>query len=193
MIFLIDTCSDQIILSLIKDNKIIDIHQEENDTDLSTRIMSLVDDLFKKNNIAAKSIEKIFIVNGPGSFTGIRVGVTIAKILGLTLNIPLIPISKLELLSSSIEGYSMPIIDARRGYVFGAIYNNLEIVKEDSHILLEELKQAGDYKLVENSNEIDILKVINKHMNDNPVNPHELVPNYLKKTEAEQNYDKKNQ
>ncbi len=191
MSFFIDTCSDDIILALIKDD-IIDIKREKNDQDLSTRIMTLVDNLFKKNNIKPIDLKKIYVVNGPGSFTGIRVGVTIAKTMGYCLNIPLIKISKLELLSSSIEGYSMPIIDARRGYVFGAIYNDLNPVIEDKHILLEELKQQGNYQIIEDSKNIDILKVINKHKNDIPVNPHELNPNYLKRTEAEEVYDKKN-
>ncbi len=187
----IDTCSDEIILALINKD-IVDVHKETNDTDLSTRIMSLVDDLFKKNNLKPTDIKKIFIVNGPGSFTGIRVGVTIAKMMGFCLNIPLIKISKLEVLSSSKEGYSMPIIDARRGFVFGAIYKDLEAVVLDKHILFDELKLLGDYPIVDNSKNINILKIINKHEDDMPINPHELIPNYLKKTEAEEVYDSKN-
>ncbi len=191
MSFYIDTCADEIILALVK-NKIVDIYREKNDTDLSTRIMSLIDNLFKKNNITPNDITKIYIVNGPGSFTGIRVGVTIAKLMGFCLNIPLIKISKLEVLSSACEGYSIPVIDARRGYVFGAVYNNLEMIYSDRHILIDELKELYNYPIIETSTNIDILKVIKKHENDMPITSHELNPNYLKRTEAEENYDSKN-
>lgn len=187
----INTCSDQLILALIEDS-IIDEIREENNNTLSDKIMVLLNDLINRNNIKISEIQKIFIVTGPGSFTGIRIGLTIAKIISFSFNIPLIQISNLELLSSSIPGKSMPIIDARRGYVFGAIYDDLNPIFYDSHILLSDLEKQGNYPKIDNSKNVDILKVIKKNYNDVPQNPHLITPKYLKRTEAEEKNDKKN-
>ena len=66
------------------------------------------------------------MVNGPGSFTGIRVGVSIDKVIAWGFNIPIIPVSSLELLATTNQEfkYSIPIIDARRGYVYAGVYDS---------------------------------------------------------------------
>ena len=159
--------------------------------------------VFKKANITPKDLDKIIVVTGPGSFTGIRIGVTIAKTIAWSLNIPIVPISGLTAMaiSNKQEGYSMPLIDARRGFVYGALYdNNINSIVEDSHILLEELvKKCYDYRpitvitnneIVTNYNvngyEPDILKIVTYFKNKEGLNPHMINPIYLKKTEAEE-------
>jgi len=80
--------------------------------------------MFDKNDIAKDEITKIIVVNGPGSFTGIRIGVTIAKVYAWTLKIDITTITSLEamaLSSKSNTTYKVPMIDARRGYVFAGI------------------------------------------------------------------------
>ena len=74
----------------------------------------------KKNQI-----DNIFIVNGPGSFTGTRIGVTVAKVMAWSLNIDIIPISSLEIMASydSDKKYVCSFIDARRGFVFAGVYD----------------------------------------------------------------------
>ena len=184
----IDTCN-AFIVSIIKNNEIIYINKDSSNTDTSSKIMPVIDDAFKSTNLNINDIDKIFVVNGPGSFTGIRVGVTIAKTISYCLNIPLIKLSELELLATTpTNNYNMPIIDARRGYVFGAIYDkDLNIYYEESHILFDELKaKLSSYNIVDNYENIDLIKLINKHEFDEPINPHELKPNYLKNTEAEE-------
>lgn len=189
MIYLfIDTASNNLIISIVKNMEMIYCFNELNDTTLSSKIMPIIDEAFKKTNLKINDIDKIFIVNGPGSFTGIRVGVTIAKVIGWSLNIPLIVLSELELLATiaSNTKYNVPIIDARRGYVYAGIYDqHLNSYLEEQHILLKELKLPDDYTLI-SSGDINIIKIIKKHENDLAINPHELKPNYLKKTEAEE-------
>ena len=79
--------------------------------------------MFEKAKLQAKDIDKIIVVNGPGSFTGIRIGLTIAKVYAWSLKIPITTIYSLEAMSISSEGKKVhvPIINARRGYVFAAI------------------------------------------------------------------------
>jgi tRNA threonylcarbamoyladenosine biosynthesis protein TsaB len=185
----IDTCNS-FIISIIKDYKIIYINKDLSNTLTSNKVMPIIDEAFKTTNLKINDVDKIFVVNGPGSFTGIRVGVTIAKTISYCLNIPLIKLSELELLATSATNcYVMPIIDARRGYVYGAIYDkDLNIYFKESHILLDELKNklSDNYNVVDNYDNIDLIKLIKKHENDETINPHELKPNYLKNTEAEE-------
>lgn len=185
----IDTCN-AFIISIIKNNEIIYINKDFSNSNTSSKVMPVIDEAFKNTKLTINDIDKIFVVNGPGSFTGIRVGVTIAKTMAYSLNIPLIKLSELELLATTLtDSYNVPIIDARRGYVYGAIYDkDLNIYYKESHILLDELKTKlpDNYKFVDNYDEIDLIKLIKKHESSDVVNPHELKPNYLKNTEAEE-------
>ena len=158
----------------------------------------VIKEAFREANIKPKDLDKIFAVNGPGSFTGIRVGLTVAKVMAWSLNIPVVPISSLEVIASTPnDGTNIALIDARRGYVYAGAYDkDLNPIMEDKHILLSDIKIDGTYVSYDNFEglkpNIDILKVIKKHEKDKKVNPHTLNPKYLKLTEAEENLLKKN-
>ena len=197
---LIDTTTSNITVSIVKDQKILYKYQEKILTDMSSKILPIIDKGLKENKLFLNDIDKLFIVNGPGSFTGIRVGVTVAKTIAWALKKEIIPISSLELMATTntSKKYIVPMIDARRGNVFGGIYDTeLNCIKEDKLINLNELINNLDegYEFVsyENINldvikpDIDVLKIINRHINDIGINPHNLNPNYLKLTEAEEN------
>ena len=197
---LIDTCTNNVVIGLLKDKEIIDQRNDINDKSLSTNFTVWVKELLNRNNLTSKDISTIFVAIGPGSFTGIRVGVTFAKVLAWSLNIKVIPFSSLELIASTSDSdVIVPLIDARRDYVFAGIYDkNLNSLMEDKYILLtdlqEKLKQYQDIEFVTLDEfefdtvkpNVDIKKVVEKHFLDEGVNPHSLNPNYLKKTEAEE-------
>ena len=201
----INTSTKKLVISIIVDNEIKFNYVDDNNNDLSSRIMPIIDDAFKSTNLKPEDIDTIFVTNGPGSFTGIRIGLTIAKVMAWGLKIKVVSISSLELMASidTDKDYIAPLIDARRDYVFAGLYDkNLNSIIEDRHILLEEFKSLVkdkdlvyvshdefDFDVVNNS--YDILKVINKHINDEGVNPHALNPNYLKLTEAEEKLKEK--
>lgn len=202
----IDTSTTNSIVALYKGVNALEIIKEENIRDVSSHIMPMIDRLFKNNNLKIKQLNKIFVVNGPGSFTGLRIGVTIAKTLAWSLNIPVVPVSSLEVLASTnFDGdYIIPYIDARRDCVFAGIYDDkLDIIISDQHININSLFSYlnGNKKYVFVGNDevnligripsnINLDKVIIKHLNDEGVNPHSLIPNYLKKTEAEEKLNK---
>ncbi|MCI8778271.1 MAG: tRNA (adenosine(37)-N6)-threonylcarbamoyltransferase complex dimerization subunit type 1 TsaB [Bacilli bacterium] len=204
----IDTSTKFITLSIIKDNKQCYFFHEKVFEELSVKILPLISDALKQCNLKAHDINKIYIVTGPGSFTGIRIGLTIFKVIAWTLKIDIVPISSLELIASTKTDtdYIVPCIDARRGNCYIAIYNeNLDMIVSDrftsfqsfiDDILLDKTFQIVTYDDIDNGNkivpQIDIIKVINKHKNDLPINPHMINPNYLKKTEAEENFERKN-
>ena len=194
MYLFIDTSLKYPTVSILKDGKILYLFHEEIDSDMSSKIMPIIDEGFKKINKKIDDIDKIIVVNGPGSFTGIRIGVTIGKTIAWALKKDIITISSLEYMATTNvdTDYIVPIIDARRGNVFAGIYDrHLNVIKEDSLISLEELKKSIDsnYTIVSydlNNVDVDVLKVINKHKGDKSLNPHSVNPNYLKLTEAEE-------
>lgn len=209
MILFLDTASSYRIVSVFDGTKEIITKLEKNDIDLSSKMLPLIESTLNEASIKPSQIDKIMVVTGPGSFTGIRIGVTIAKTWAWTLKKKIIPISELELLSTTpFDGdYIVPYIDARRDYGYAGVYNQEgNLVIEDSHIkretLLEKLPKNKKivfvtddqievpYPIVEPS--IKISKIIAKHIDDEGVNPHECNPNYLKKTEAEENLEKGN-
>ena len=186
----IDTCSNCLIISTIINNKLDYFFIDKNNNDTSSKVMNVL----KEAVCDINTVDKIFVVNGPGSFTGIRVGVTIAKTIGFCLNIPIIKLSELELLATTKTDtkYNVSLIDARRGYVYAGIYDkDLNCYLEDQHILLNDIKYPDSYTVIDNYDNIDLLKIIKKHEFDEPINPHDLKPNYLKRTEAEEKLDDK--
>ncbi len=202
-ILYIDTSSSYLYAGIVSDDKLLCEVKKEFGHSLSEEALPNIAKLFAEKKLAAKDIDKILVVNGPGSFTGIRIGITIAKVYAWSLNIPIATLSALEVmaLSSSSEMVHIPIINARRGYVFAAIYDqaNKEMLSP-RHIkleeLLQELQKQKDYTFITNDEfeEIeniekynpDIEKVVNHFKNIEPINPHGVNPNYLKLTEAEE-------
>jgi len=205
MILFIDTTTSYPVVAVSDGCNIKDIYNSKIDSDISVSIFSIIEDMFKKLEITPKDIKTIMVANGPGSFTGTRIGVTIAKVYGYSFNLKVIPVSSLELLATtSVETeYVVPMIDARRGYVFAGIYdNNLNVIKEDSYISLEDLNNEllnKNYTFISNdefdfetmNSKINLEKLLLKHMDDEGVNVHSLNPNYLKKTEAEEKLNDK--
>lgn len=208
MSLFIDTSNFKLIIGVIDENKNIvkSYYNEILKGDLSSKIFDVLKNCIDQSEILPNDIDKIYVVTGPGSFTGVRIGVTIAKTYAWALKKKVIPISSLEVLASTHcnTKYIVPMIDARREAVYAGIYdNNLNIISPDCYITLEDLnsKLTTDYTFISDdeitnfdvtTSNIDILKIINKHINDNGIDPHDLKPNYLKLTEAEVNLNRKN-
>ena len=89
--------------------------------------------ILKENNLTFKNLSAIAISQGPGSYTGLRIGVSAAKGLSYSLDIPLIAVDTLASLASQVkfnDGIIIPMIDARRMEVYSAIFNsNLEKIR----------------------------------------------------------------
>lgn len=196
----INTSTIKTVIAIVINNQIQYLYKKNSSNDLSICLMPIIDEAFRKANMKQNDIDTIFVTNGPGSFTGIRIGLTVAKIMAWGLKIKVIPISSLELMASTKtdKEYIAPLIDARRDYVFAGLYDNkLNSIIDDSYILLDNFKKEVNDKEVfyvsndefdfkVNESDYDILKIIDKHKNDDGINPHKLNPNYLKNTEAEE-------
>lgn len=204
-ILYIDTTTTYLYTGVVEDNKLLSEIKKEYKKDLSSVTLKNISDMLDSIHLKINDIDKIMVVNGPGSFTGIRIGVTLAKTLAYSLKKEIITISSLEAmaLSSKKNIITIPIIDARRGYVYGAIYDkdNNPILK-DQYIKLEVLKLASDnliddYTFIGNNSLVDdieeydpnILKIVTTYKDKESINPHLVNPIYLKKTEAEENIE----
>ena len=138
----IDTSYKALVLGLLKDDTIIDQIQIMSEFNFSEIMLPQLDKLLRKNDLKPNEIKKIFVVVGPGSFTGIRIGLTAAKILAQVLDIKIIPLSSLEFMATTdVETkYLISVIDARHVMVFGGIYNrNGDCICEDKYCQLDEL------------------------------------------------------
>ena len=201
-ILYIDTSSSYLYTSIVENDKLISEIKEEFGQSLSEVALPRIASMFDKNNLSPKDIDKIIVVNGPGSFTGIRIGITIAKIYAWSLNIPITTIYSLEAMAISSKNniYHVPILNARRGYVYTAIYDeDYKEVLKPCHILLtdlqEKLKDIKEYEYISNdefddldvnSYSPDMVKVVNYFKDKENINPHAVNPEYLKLTEAEE-------
>lgn len=114
----------------------------------SITLMKKVEELLAYCNLTMKEIEGICVAKGPGSYTGLRIGVTAAKTLAYTLNIPLYSVSSLQVMAATTRMHDflmIPVIDARRDHVFTGTYRfkgtHLETLTEDRYISIDALNQ----------------------------------------------------
>lgn len=205
-VFYLDTSSSYLYSAIVRDDKVIASISKKMDRDLSKMTLPAIAELFEEAHLTPNEIDKILVVNGPGSFTGVRIGVTIAKVYAWSLSKKISVLSSLEAMASSVEQYDyiVPMIDARRGYVFAGIYdqngtavmNNQYILKTTLEVAMDQL--PGKICIVTNDNvssdKFPVLsyqpnyeRIVTRYENLKEIHPHLVSPEYLKKTEAEEN------
>ncbi len=196
----IDTSSSDVSIAIYKDNMILSSITKNIPGGHSIYTVSFIEQLLKDNLLVPKDIERIMVVTGPGSFTGLRIGVTIAKVYAYLEKIEVIPISSLKMRSISFTHKNcLSLIDAHHDNYYVGLYdeNNNDIMKEKfmkKDEVLEIIKKykptiVGDREgKIENisypKKNLDIIKIINYYQNFDSINPHFLNPNYLKLPQA---------
>jgi len=183
----IDTSSFCLNLAIILENKVYKKTIKEVN-EHSKFAVDEINKLFLKLNKKPKDIEKIMVVNGPGSFTGLRIGVTIAKVFGWSLNKNVIPVSSLKskILKYKRHKYYISIINAKNNNAYVGIYDKDYNTIIEKFMNLDELELSNykNSKIVKDGN-IDILRTYDYYKLEKGINAHKLVPNYLKKPQAE--------
>lgn len=122
----LETATTNCSVSLSYRGEIVSI-REDNPGKLvhSERLHNLIEEVLHESQIDKKQIQAIGVSEGPGSFTGLRVGVSAAKGLCFALDIPLIAVPTLEVLARQVQtetGFIIPLLDARRMEVYAAVY-----------------------------------------------------------------------
>ena len=197
----IDTSGANVSIAIIRDNKILSAIQKEIPNMHSKYTTKFIKDCLDEAGIDANDIDDIMVVNGPGSFTGVRIGVTIAKTYGYLIKKDITPISSLKMLaiSSKYDGTVISLIPANKSSYYVGVYDKEYNIIEDERNMTKELvlelckkyngyivspdtSVIGNYKI--NKQKLDILRIIDYYKKTKKVNAHALVPNYLKLPQA---------
>lgn len=139
----IETATTNCSVSLSKEGKTI-VLKEDNDKSYShaERLHVYIDEVLKEANINSNKLDAISVSKGPGSYTGLRIGVSAAKGLCFALDKPLISISTLGALAHQVkmdDGIIVSMLDARRMEVYSAIYDsNYNQIRETQAQILDE-------------------------------------------------------
>ena len=179
----------------------------------SNIVMPIIDNLFKISDLTINDIDKIAVAIGPGSFTGVRIALGIAKGLAMALNKPLIAINELDILeaiASGNENEIIPLIDARKERVYYKYQNKyvddylINLIsnfdKNKKYIFVGD--GATNYKNILKDNLGDnaiVLPMYNAFprasilcelaLNKEEANIYTLEPEYISKSRAEKNFN----
>ena len=211
-ILAIDTSSKICSTSLLEDEKVIDINNLDDGKTHSENLMPLIEELLKRNNLKVNDINLIACCVGPGSFTGIRIGVATVKV----LNINVAGVTSLETLAKNVENADtiVSLIDARNNQVYCGIFDNnynkkQEYLADDINKIIKILKQynnivfVGDGAILHKELLKENLDNINfsenneqsasnvgkigykKFLENDLYNADTIIPMYLRKSQAE--------
>lgn len=211
-ILAIDTSTMISTVTIANDSEILGDFNVNQQKTHSESLVPMIETLLNLLGMEIKDIDEFVIAEGPGSFTGLRIGMTIAKTLAQVNDRKLVPISTLLALAnnSSSDKLKVPMLDARGNRVYGAVYDKEfnEIIKEDLYTIEDfsklvndldkEIELIGDISLkyqdlFEKAKvlPINFRNTIGKSLiklaleNKNDYDLYQLVPNYLRKSQAE--------
>ncbi len=225
----IDTSDHVCSVAISLEDKILVEKSIGNKLNHSQTLMPLIESAFNEVDFNVSEIDKIFVTEGPGSFTGIRIGVSTAKALAHFKSIPIVGVKTLVNIASLVDFEDenciiVPLIDARRSTFYTAFFEKTfqnqigEILHEEIDVILELLSKYNekiylvgdklnsllyDKELKENIEIVDTTENIHRASNmlknsiellNNDVNIKTyktIEPFYLKKSQAEREYDEK--
>ncbi len=189
---LIDTSTNALIIMLYDQDVQLGENIRYGKQDHQAHIIPMIESVLSKNNLVPKDLDGIIVGVGPGSYTGLRVGVMTAKMLSYTTNVKLYSVSSLVFLTSGYKEKVLAWHDARNNQGFSATIFNGKILDSEKVRHLEDLDDHDKKHLVklnETTIKLDGSLIISNKISVDDI--YTLVPNYLRQTEAEKNLDKK--
>ncbi|WP_086429313.1 tRNA (adenosine(37)-N6)-threonylcarbamoyltransferase complex dimerization subunit type 1 TsaB [Staphylococcus cornubiensis] len=209
---LIDSANQPLSVAIMQEGHVLMTHTTTIKRNHSVQLMPLIEWLLKQAQLKPTDLDEIIVTEGPGSYTGLRIGVTTAKTLAYTLDIQLYGVSSLKAIAAQIQcsnDYIIPIINARRQHVFTGVYqwqnDELVNVMEDQYMPIEKLIEAWQTHdnvifvgedVAQFETELASFKRLNQPPRADQMYPHKgaprdihtFTPQYLKLSEAEQNW-----
>ena len=175
----IDTHYLDIIIALLENGQIVSkeevINKKNNSEFIFPTIVKVLND---------EKPDEIVVVNGPGSFTGVRLGVTIAKTMAYCMNIGLRTIDSLKVVSISTNSKKVALSD-ENGYYIGCFDSNYNSETEYRYLNNDEFENLSDKNEYYKDYVVDIQKVCNYLANKPYIKAHEAKPIYVKKIGVE--------
>lgn len=185
-----DSSTNYLYLALYSDKE-INSFLRNGKNDHSETLVDVLDKFLKENNVTVDDITEIFVGRGPGSYTGVRISGTVAKVLALIKNKKLYSFSTLDLLLASKineDGLYMPRIVAKKNHSYFKLAkienNNITFDKEDSFLIDDELLPFENYQYIEAIDEVlltsGLTETLIKHNLYKEEDIYNYVPNYLR-------------
>lgn len=147
LILAFETSAKAASVALLEENRLLGESYQNTGMTHSQTLLVMAEDLLKQCGKTVSDITAVAVAAGPGSFTGVRIGVAAAKGFAWGAALPCYGVSTLEAMAESLgiwEGYLCPCMDARRSQVYNALFyvnqGKLERIREDRAISLEDLK-----------------------------------------------------
>lgn len=151
MILCIETSTTHCSISIGEAGKLLGVKEVNSKSfSHSEQLHTFINDLLKDLNISLQQLDAISVSKGPGSYTGLRIGVSAAKGLAYALDLPLISVSTLLCLAKQVQkskGLIVPMLDARRMEVYSEVFDaNFNSIREiraevlDNNAFLKELE-----------------------------------------------------
>lgn len=176
----INTCNFEVIVKLIDEEKIVKEKVITNVKSSSEYLLDAIKEVSEDSNI-----RNIVVANGPGSFTGVRIGVTVAKTLAYLKSISIFTVSTLEEIAISNEGeYKFTSLPDNKGYYVAEFDCDDNLVGDYKYLSKDEYTNYIKEKEILKNKSIDYVKVVNKTINKKEKNPHLVNPLYVKVIDA---------
>lgn len=177
----IDTHYVNLVIGLLIEGK-VKVKREIESESHSKNTICLLKEVMEEANVRIDDLKEIIVINGPGSFTGVRIGVVIAKILGYTENIPIKALSILEAMALNFGNEVTVGVKDRNGAFVASFDKNHRLIKDYVYLNNKDLNERDNIVF---DTVVDLEK-IGSYMKDKEiVNPHLLKPLYVKKIEVE--------
>jgi len=187
---LLDSSNKFLSVGLSKDGKVVDKIFYEAWQRQSEMMVTEVDNILKRNNLKKEDLDAVIVGVGPGSYTGVRIGVTIAKTIAYALHIKLYAKSSLSLLKHR-ELPTICVFNARSGRSYFGVYEGNKVIEKDcvteNEKVLEYINKhpeyivCGDtYQLGLESKDFDVIENLADLSDAKEVDPFRLNPVYLK-------------
>ena len=146
LILAFETSAKAASVALLDGEKLLAESYQNTGMTHSQTLMVMAEDMLKQCEKNADNVDAVAVADGPGSFTGVRIGVAAAKGFAWGRQIPCYGVSTLEAMAESLgiyDGYICPVMDARRNQVYNALFEvncgNLTRIREDRAISLQDL------------------------------------------------------
>lgn len=185
----LNTSNKYLYLCLMEDDNIVNEVLMEGNNNHSEKLIDVLEEFLNNNQITVDDLDELYVGRGPGSYTGVRIACTVAKVLAYAKGIKLFSFSSLDLiLSNELKnpGIYQVVMDARRGNSFAKV---VKVNEQDIEVLLDETfienevleNQYGEYKVInveDTKYQVDLLLKYNLIKEEKDV--HAFVPTYLR-------------
>lgn len=197
-VLLIDTGGSHLTTAVLKGEKEYILHQADAKLKHSNTLMPEIEKVLEKSGLSLSDIDVFSAIIGPGSFTGIRIGVSTAKAFSYATNKKVLPVTSFEALAYNNQGgKTLAVINARHGYYYACGFENDKVVIEpcyiplaDIEVLAKDYEVVSDYALPFNYIPADFvsgyISAVKDKLSLATLDRETLIPLYVKKSQAEE-------